>query len=166
MRSRSRRKASGKRGARTRTTSSGGRRRGWGSAVKTVYDGVLYASKAEARYAMHLDLLKAARQIRGWERQVRWPLSVASMESVYRLLIVATGSEAKARGILDYHKDAFKKVCTIVPDFKVMKKGGGFKIVEVKGFVTPVWRLKRKLFEALHPEVEYVVVTAKETSAL
>ena len=137
MSGKSRTRVSGRRGKRTRTASSGVRRRGWGSAVKTVYDGVLYASKAEARYAQHLDLLKAARQIRGWERQVRWPLIVEGV-----------------------------KICTIVPDFKVLKKGGGFKIVEVKGFVTPVWRLKRKLFEALHPEVEYVVVRASETGGL
>jgi hypothetical protein len=102
-----------------------------------VYGGVLYASKAEARYAAHLDLMLAAKEIKGWERQVKWPLVVNGV-----------------------------RICGFVPDFKVHKKGGGYKLVEVKGFVTAVWKLKRRLFEALHPDVEYVVVSARETVGL
>jgi hypothetical protein len=102
-----------------------------------VYDGVLYDSKSEAAYAKHLDLLLAARQIKKWERQVRWVLMVNGT-----------------------------KVTTIIPDFRVTAKDGSVKIVEVKGFATPVWRLKRKLFAALYPDVDYVVVPAKDALAL
>lgn len=39
-------------------------------AVKTEYRGVKYDSKAEARYAMRLDLLVRANEIHSWQRQV------------------------------------------------------------------------------------------------
>jgi hypothetical protein len=133
----SRGRVSGRRGKRTRIASSGVRRGGWGIAIPTVYDGYLYASKAEARYAQHLDLLKAAKQIKGWERQVKWPLIVNGV-----------------------------RVCGFVPDFKVHLKDGKFKLVEVKGRVSAVWKLKHKLFSALHPNVEYVVVPSAETKNL
>ena len=115
-----------------------GRRRGWGSAVKTAYNGVLYDSKSEAAYAAHLDRRLASGEIGAWGRQVRVRLEVNG-----------------------------KLVCSIVPDFLVWDpSGGGATYVEVKGFETPIWRLKRKLFEALYPKVKYVVVTAREALAL
>lgn len=107
-------------------------RRGWSSARRTRYKGVMYASKAEARYAARLDLLKRAGAIKGWERQVRVPLRVNG-----------------------------KLVCTIVPDFKVWDSKGWW-YVETKGFATAVWKLKRKLLQAIHPDVDYRVVAAKD----
>ena len=98
---------------------------------------MLYASKAEARYAEHLDWLKDEGKIWDWERQIRWPLIVNG-----------------------------EKVCTIVPDFKVYTSPRNYALHEVKGFAQPIWRLKRKLFEALHPDIEYVVVTAAEVAKL
>ena len=114
-----------------------GRRRGWGSAVKTAYNGVLYDSKSEARYAAHLDILLDEGRIAKWERQVRVRLEIG--------------------GTL---------ICAIVVDFLVWDLKNLPTYVEIKGFETPVWRLKRKLFEALHPEAKYVVVTAREALAL
>lgn len=40
------------------------------------------------------------------------------------------------------------KVCKMIPDFQYIRKGK--KVIEdAKGFRTPVYRLKKKLFEAL-----------------
>ena len=111
--------------------------RGWRSSQKTAYRGVVYASKSEARYAAHLDLLKKAGVIKAWEGQVRWALIVGG-----------------------------EKVCTIVPDFRVTLADGSVELHEVKGYATALWKLKRKLFEALYPEVPYIVITAEETKAL
>ena len=126
----SRNRRSGKRGTGNATRT---RRAGWGSATKTVYDGVLYASKSEARLAEHLDYLVSIGRIVGWEAQVRWPLVVNGV-----------------------------KVCTMVPDFRVWFDKKRYELWECKGYAQPVWRLKHKLFVALHPDVSYVVVPAKE----
>ena len=126
--------------SRSRATTSGrsgARRAGKYGAVRTVYRGVEYASKSEASYARHLDTLKKAGVVRSWMRQVRWKLIV--------------------NGVL---------VCTMVPDFRVEWKDGTVSLIEVKGHATAIYRLKRKLFEALYPEVDYRVVKAKEALAL
>lgn len=93
----------------------------------------MYASGAEARYAAYLDLLLKGGRIVRWDRQVRWPLVVNG-----------------------------KKVCGMVPDFRVWLDDTRYEVHEVKGYEEREWRLKRKLFEALHPDVPYVVVKAKD----
>jgi hypothetical protein len=113
------------------------RRRGWGSAVKTVYNGVLFDSKSEARYAAHLDILQDEGRITKWERQVRVRLEVNG-----------------------------KLICAIVVDFLVWDLKNLPTYVEIKGFETPVWRLKKRLFEALNPDATYVVVKAAEVAKL
>ena len=105
--------------------------------MKTAYEGVLYDSKSEAAYAAHLDSLLDAGEIAKWDRQVKVPL-------------VVNGT----------------KVCTMIPDFLVTDLRNRQTYVEVKGWPTPIWRLKRKLFEALFPDAAYVVVTSKEALAL
>lgn len=113
------------------------RRRGWGSAVKTPYNGVVYASKAEATYARRLDEMVESGEVLRWVRQVNWPLRVNGV-----------------------------KVCSMIPDFMVWipdgRDGEMMELHEVKGFETPVWRLKKKLFAAIHPDITYVVIPAKE----
>ena len=140
MGTRSRRAASRRSGrpvASPNSTRPRGRRLGWGSAQRTEYNGVTYASKSEAAYAAHLDVLKKAGLVTRWEGQVKWPLVVNGV-----------------------------KVCGFVPDFKVYGKGGAWWLVEVKGMETAVWKLKRKLFAALHPKVDYRVVKAREALGL
>ena len=55
------------------------------------------------------------------------------------------------------------KVCEHIPDFKVYRtkqdyENGYYEIHETKGYAHPLWNLKRKLFEALFPEIEYIVI--------
>lgn len=50
------------------------------------------------------------------------------------------------------------KICAHIPDFYVVQKGGMVQVQECKGYEMPVWNLKRKLFEALFPDIEYVVI--------
>ncbi len=122
-----------------RSVKSGGRTgsRGWGSAKRTEYGGRVYASKSEAAYAAHLDRLVKARAIVGWDAQVRWPLIVNGV-----------------------------RVCLMIPDFKVWVTRKRYELHEVKGHPAPVWKLKHKLFAALHPEVVYRVIPAREALSL
>lgn len=110
--------------------------KGWGSAKRTPYNGVMYHSKAEATYARRLDDYIKSGEVLRWDRQQTWPLRVNG-----------------------------HKVCAMIPDFVVwIPDGDGgekMELHEVKGFETAIYKLKRKLFEALHPEVTYIVIPAK-----
>lgn len=52
-------------------------------------------------------------------------------------------------------------ICTHLPDFEIgVVRPGGIvqtKVVEAKGLPTDVWKIKKKLFEALYPDVPYLV---------
>ena len=98
-----------------------------------VYDGFNYDSIAEANYAMELDWRLKAREFERWERQV--PIRIE---------------------VNGYH------ICTTKVDFLIHHKDGNKELVEVKGFETPDYRIKKKLIEAVflyeHPEYGYTLV--------
>lgn len=109
------------------------RRRKFGNTPRT-YNGIEYHSQAEARYAAELDLRKRAigvDGIAGWVRQFPVPLEV--------------------NGVL---------VCTYIVDFVVTHLDGREELIEIKGFETPEWRIKEKLFRALYPDIKLTVVRA------
>lgn len=89
--------------------------------TKQEVNGIVYHSKKEAGYAHDLNLRKAAGDIKDWERQVKIPLDVEGFH------------------IANYYID-----------FVVTHNDDTLEYVEVKGFETPEWRLKWKLFEALY----------------
>ena len=91
----------------------------WTTAKRCEYGGYTYDSKFEASYAQELDLRKKAGDILDYERQKTLELVVNSY-----------------------------LVCTYRIDF-VVYHDGCTEYVELKGWPTPVWRLKWKLFEAL-----------------
>lgn len=97
------------------------------------YGGRTYHSKAEARYAQELDFQVKAGEIQSWEPQVKISLDV------------------NGHHITNYWVD-----------FRVIHNDGSIELVEVKGFVTEMFRLKRILFEATHlhdnPLVKYTIV--------
>lgn len=51
-----------------------------------------------------------------------------------------------------------KKICSHRVDFLVTTNDYKLEVREYKGFETDTWRIKKKLFEALYPEIEYIVV--------
>ena len=51
-----------------------------------------------------------------------------------------------------------KLICTHIVDFWVLNRNGTIEVWDAKGKATPVWSIKRKLFEALHPEIPYKVI--------
>ena len=91
------------------------------NAVKTVIDGITFASKAEARRYAELKLMEKAGEIRELELQPRFPLLVDGVN-----------------------------VATYVADFRYWRRGMcTIPIIEdVKGVKTPVFRLKAKMFTA------------------
>jgi hypothetical protein len=98
-------------------------------AKTSTYNGHTYHSILEANYAAELDIRVKAGELERWERQVRIPLIVNG-----------------------------QKVCDYTIDFVEYDKKGNVMYTEIKGFETPEWRLKWKLFDALHPDWEKQVI--------
>lgn len=78
-------------------------------------------SKFEAGKAQELELLKKAGEIKDFQEQVKIPIEVNG-----------------------YH------ICNYFIDFVIHHNDGSTEYLETKGFSTPVWKLKWKLFEALY----------------
>lgn len=90
-------------------------------AVKTVVDGITFDSKAEAR---------RYETLRAW---VRWKLIVdLELQPVYPIIVA---------GIV---------VGKYIADFRYYCVNGELIVEDVKGMKTPVYRLKKKLVEAIH----------------
>ncbi len=100
------------------------------------YNGRMYDSKKEAAYAKRLEYLKHAHKIE--ERVVRIeyqvPYSITAKNKV---------------------------VATYFADFRVTYGDLHQEVVDVKGFRTEVYKLKKKLVEALH-EIKIIEVQEKE----
>lgn len=90
---------------------------------KTVYNGILFDSRKEANYAAILDQCRRASRIED---------RVLSYEMQIPFQIEING----------------KKICKYIADFRVKYGDGSEKIIDVKGFRTAIYSLKKKLVEA------------------
>lgn len=90
-------------------------------AKKTEYNGVTFDSKAEAHRAYELDMLKRSGEVIDIEYQ-----------PVFEVVVEG------------------KKICKYKADFKVTYSDGHIEIEDVKGVKTPVYKLKKKLVEAIY----------------
>jgi len=93
--------------------------------IKTEYNGNSFMSKKEANYAQTLDLLKKAKnpadQVVSYEIQVPYLIEINN-----------------------------KKICKYLADFKVLYADGHIEVVDVKGFRTNIYKLKKKMVEATY----------------
>lgn len=95
--------------------------------VRTVVDGVSFASKREAKRYEELKILEACGHLQALKLQPRYKLWVEG-----------------------------KLICTYVADFEYVELPSGKAVVEdVKGFKTDVYRIKAKLFRALYPSLDF-----------
>ena len=96
------------------------------------YNGIIYDSALEAEYAQELDLRLKGKDIKAWTRQVKCSIDINGMH-----------------------------ICNYYVDFEIEHNDGSFELVEIKGMETDVWRMKRKLLEAVwlpeHPDHNYTV---------
>ena len=99
---------------------------------KTVVDGITFDSKAEARRYMELKLLERAGQIKGLKLQPRY------------LLQESYKKNGKTVRKIEY-----------IADFEYVDVRTQRVVIEdVKGVKTPVYRLKKKIFEYVYPNYE------------
>ncbi len=97
------------------------------NARRTEVNGISFASAKEGRRYAELKLLERAGQIRNLELQPRFDLIVNG-----------------------------KKVCRYIADFAFFE-GNERIVLDVKGYETREFKLKRKLFEALFPGQRLVI---------
>jgi hypothetical protein len=88
---------------------------------KTVVDGITFDSMAEAARYRTLKVKLDAGEIKDLTLQKRFPVVINGV-----------------------------KVCTYVADFVYTHRLGGQVVEDVKGFITPMYRLKKKLVNAVH----------------
>lgn len=104
--------------------------------VRQTYEGFSYDSKAEADYAMELDLRLKGKDIKEWDRQFKVSIDVNG-----------------------------KHICNYYVDFRILHNDDSYELIEIKGMETTVWRLKRKLLEIIwlpeHLDHTYTVVKVR-----
>ncbi len=106
-----------------------GRIKGVAAPEDRTYNGRQYHSKAEAEYAQQLDFLKKAGAVAAWIHQVSMDIKVNEVP-----------------------------ICKVVVDFQVWHSDGTVEYVEIKGFETATWRLKKRLLLACYPGICYTVI--------
>lgn len=113
------------------------KRTGWSRAIKSTFEGHVYASGLEARYAQELSLRKKAKDIKGWNRQKQVEVYVhGKLMFKYKL------------------------------DFEILHNDGTTELVEVKGFANQAFPLRWKLFTTVwnheHPKVKTTLLKTKD----
>ena len=97
-------------------------------AVKTIVDGFTFASKREAHYYRIYSAMENAGVIKNLKMQTSLPFIFEG-----------------------------KKIFTYKPDFEYDDQDGVHHYIDVKGVLTPLFRLKKKLIEAQYKiEIEIV----------
>ena len=119
------------------TTPTTSTRNGKYNAIPTIYNGATYPSKAEARKAQELDLMVKAGEIDFYLRQV--PFLLPGNITYRADFVTFTGDKASNIKMPDS--------CQFV-----------VTVIEVKGFSTPSWRMKYKLFKASYPNLSIEIV--------
>lgn len=97
-------------------------------AKKTVIDGITFDSKAEGQYYLHLVKLKRDGLIQDFSLQPRYILQEAFEKN------------GKKYRQIEY-----------IGDFLITLLDGTLELIDVKGFETPDFKIKRKLFEKRYP---------------
>ena len=101
----------------------------YGSQSCTCRQGHIHDSRAEAGYCNQLNVLVRAKEIKGYEIQKTFPLSING-----------------------------KHICNHRVDFLVTNNDGSIVVEEFKGCNTQIWVIKKRMFEACYPNIEYIVV--------
>lgn len=95
--------------------------------VKTIVDGIKFDSKKEANRYLELKVLARIGEISGLELQPKFTFELCDV-----------------------------KICTYTADFKYTTLQGEEVIEDVKGFITPVFRIKQKLMKAFY-DIEVLI---------
>jgi hypothetical protein len=97
-------------------------------AKKTIVDGIAFDSITESEYYLHLKVMQKRGEIVAFALQPKFELQEA------------------------FEKDGKKyRKIEYIADFEVIHHDGNIEIVDVKGMITPDFKLKQKMFEKKYP---------------
>lgn len=103
--------------------------------LKRTYQGILFDSQLECRFYKEYLLTKLKKgMIKSIRRQVRYEL-LPSFIYVY---------DGKKQRAIEY-----------ISDFDVLYSDNSFMVIDVKGMVKPIDRLKAKLFRYKYPDINF-----------
>lgn len=103
--------------------------------LKRTYQGILFDSQLECRFYKEFLLPKLKKgMIKSIKRQVRYKL-LPSFIYVY---------DGKKQRAIEY-----------ISDFDVLYSDNSFMVIDVKGMVKPIDRLKAKLFRYKYPDINF-----------
>jgi len=90
-----------------------------------IIDGIRFASQKEGKRYQELLLLQKAKKIKNLRLQPKYPISINN-----------------------------KKICTYIADFEYYRLSNGESVEiiteDCKGFLTPIYKIKRKLMNAVY----------------
>ena len=104
-------------------------------------DGIVFHSKREMEHYRGFKVLLNCGKIAKLELQVRFPLYAAKQEIL--------GDRAVWLP---------EKIATYIADFVVTENDGVKRIYDSKGMVTPLFRMKMKIFQANYPHLRVVTL--------
>lgn len=102
------------------------------NAKRTTFKGIPFKSKLEADYAHYLEILRLGKEVKSWEYEGK--------NCCFRLIV--NGFDVGGYTI----------------DFKVVYTNGVIELVEVKGYETPIWRIRWKLLKACYPGENFKLI--------
>jgi len=106
-----------------------GRIKGVSTAADRTYNGRVYHSKFEAEYAQQLDFLVRSGAVKHYVCQEAMQIELNNVP-----------------------------ICKVIIDFKVTNADGTVDYIEIKGFETETFRLKKKLLLAAYPGIRYTII--------
>ena len=103
--------------------------------IKTIVDDITFDSKREAEYYCQLKLLKRAGEIKDFGLQPRYELQPTFKKN---------GTTHRS--------------ITYVADFIIDNNDGTTEVVDIKGMETQVFKIKKKLFEYIYPDLSLKII--------
>lgn len=115
--------------------------------IKQEYSGSRFDSKKEANKAYELDMLKRAKEIKGWQKQVKIEFNFKKTDNGW-VLTDETKMELKEKGM------EFRHLFNYFIDFVVFHNDGSEEYIECKGLFVEPGKTKVKLLDIIledHP---------------
>ena len=115
------------------------------NATKTYHNGIVYHSKFEASIAQELDLRIKAKELKGWDRQVKFEFWLYKKGKNWILTDKVPSNTMQKMHLTNYYLD-----------FVAYRVDGIKEFIEVKGMETAGWKLKWRLLESLYGDDKMV----------
>ena len=123
--------------------------------IKTTVDDITFDSKMESEYYLYLKALKKKGIVTNIELQPEYILQEKYVRFEGKVIY---GSDKEFESIKKKNKLTTVRAIKYIADFKATYKDGHVEIVDTKGKSTVEFEIKKKLFMAKFPEIDFKVL--------